>query len=165
MKKAQMGEIGMILMAFIGVIVGIALFISASQSVGSATTLSSLSNHTITGLVNNTVYYFTDYKNFGGTIIVTNQSSGVIIASGNYTITNNVVYNGALAVKLVPNAVPGYGGGTWNISVSEAQQTGYIDNAGGRGIAGIILVFAALSIAVVALVPTLRSGVLDMIGR
>jgi hypothetical protein len=93
--------------------------------------------------------------------LVINASNGVAISSGNYTITNNVVYNGALAVKLVPSASAGFRNpADWNISAT-AQTSEYIDNAGARGIAGLIAVFFALGLAIIVLVPSLRTEIMS----
>jgi len=164
MKKAQMGFVGIILIAFVTIVVGVALFQASAQSVGQSTTMGSVSNLTMPSTVNGTAYYFTNYKNFGGTITVTN-ATGYVMDSGNWTLTNNVVYNGALAVQVVPKATLGYYTQYWNWTVTQAQPLGYIEDSGARGVVAIILIFLALGIAVVALEPTLRSGVLDMMGR
>jgi protein-S-isoprenylcysteine O-methyltransferase Ste14 len=165
MDKKGQAQVGLIVMIAIVCIVGVILFQAIAQESGKSTTLVTLSNQTISTPANGTAYYFTSYKYFDETtLVVTNASSGTVINSGNYTITNNNIYNGALSVMLVPNADPAFAGKPWNISVT-AQPLEYISEGGARSIVPLIAIFFALAIGIVALTPTLRSGVLDMIGK
>jgi len=168
-KKAQTAlQIGVILTTFVAILVGVILFQTVAQQAGEGTNLATLSNLSLGTITNGTVYYNTDYRSWAGTILVTNASDGVLIGSGNYTIANNQIdpTTTGLSVSLTPTAdYPQFSGHIWNISVSTAQLVTYIANSGGRAMAGLIIIFFALAIAIVAIVPVLRSGALSLIGR
>jgi len=157
--KNKKGQIGMIVMVALVAIVGAILLLASAQNVGESTNTISVANLSLGTASNDTTVYLTDYRAISDVVI---YNTSVIVPSTNYTVTNNVVYNGALAVSVLPNsgAAYGYTGYEWNIS-GTAQPTGYIDNAGGRAVAGLIIIFFALAIAVVTLVPTIRSKVFE----
>lgn len=162
-----MAGVGTFMGIFVLVIVGIALFSASAQNVGEASDLLTIANRSLTGVaVSGTSQFFTDIKLISD-VKVFNATGDVEIPADNYTIVNNVVNEGALAVSITP-ATPapelGYDDGTWTID-GTAQPLGYIPEGGARSIAGLIAVFFALAIAIVALEPTLRSGVLNMVGR
>ena len=157
-KGENMG--GTLIVAFVAIILGITLFVSVAQIVGDTTNTYSI-NENFTAPANDTAYYFTNYKSLTG-VTIKNASNSLTITSGNYTITNNVVYNGAEAVKLVPDATAGYAEWSWNV-VGTVQPLTYIGDSAGRNFAALIPVFAALAIAIVALTPSLRSGILDLV--
>jgi putative effector of murein hydrolase LrgA (UPF0299 family) len=162
-KRGEMetnAMIGGILIAFVAIVVGIALFQSAAQSVGTATNTESVVNTSLTTVVNGTAQYL-NYRAISD-VVIYNETGG-IVGAGNYTITDNVVHNGALSVEIMPNATAGWKS-AWKVS-GTAQPTTYIDNAGARSIAGLVIIFAALAIAVVSLTPTLRSGLLEALGK
>ena len=97
---------------------------------------------------------------------LTNATGGggaVLIGSGNYTIKNNQVINGALATTITVDSAE-YAGEQWNLTFT-GQSLTYIPSSGGRAMASLIVIFFALLIAVVALEPTLRSGALNLIGK
>jgi len=163
-RKGEIG-IGVLLLTFIGVLVGLILFQAIAQEAGSSTNTVALVNVT-TGANNDTTAYLTDYRAISGVIIV-NGTDGIDVNSGNYTVTNNVIdpTTGGLAVSIVPVADDlGEWSGDWLIS-GTAQPTTYIASSGARAITGLIAVFFALAVAIVALVPTLRSEVLRMVSK
>lgn len=161
-KKGQM-SVGLILITFIAILVGIILFQVIAQQVGRSTTLDNIANMTIGTQTNGTTYYFANYQSITDVVIYGN-ASGISkrLDANNYTITNNVINpsNAQLSVGLLPSSAD-YTATSWNISGTGTPTT-YITNSGARGVAGIIAIMFALAIAVVALEPTLRSKVLDM---
>lgn len=156
-KKGQMGAI---MMVFIGVIVGITLFLTISQTVGTATSTVAVANESIATVVNGTAQYLTNYVYIESVVIV-NETNGVVIGAGNYTITNNVVHDGAEVVQIMPQATNAFKT-AWKVS-GTAQPQGYVGGAG-RSIALIIPILMALAIAVIAIEPTLRNGFKEMVG-
>jgi hypothetical protein len=161
-KKGQIG-IGMFLMAFIGIVVGISLFLAVAQGVGTATSTVNVVNKSLGLVSNSTTVYLTDYRSISN-VVVYNATTQVVNAA-NYTVTNDVVNNGALSVSFLAINTTGYTGAggvpyTWYIS-GTAQPVDYVGGAG-RQIALLIPIFFALLIAVIALEPTLRSKVLEM---
>lgn len=161
-KKGQI-EVGAILITAITLIVGVILFTAISQQVGSTTTLVT-PNVTLNTVVNGTAQYLTDYKSLTS-VVVQNETGGSIVAAGNYTVTNNFIHptTGALSVKILPDASTNVLT-AWYVS-GTAQPLDYIDDSAGRAIAGLIAVFFALAIAVVAMTPALRSGLMNLIGK
>ena len=165
-KKGQMDGLGMIIIVAVTLIVGVVFFQVIAQEIGSSTNTVEVVNQSLTAAaVNDTLQYVTNCRALSG-VIIFNATGDVEVASGNYTVTNNVVHptTGALSVSVNPtiSATPdlGYGVGIWKIS-GTCQPLTYIADSGGRAIANIIIIFFALAIVVVAISPTLRSGVLD----
>lgn len=149
--------LGLLLVAFLAIVVGVVLLQSAADQVAITTNTIAYNNTFGSDIVNETTQYLTDIRAIGGTIVVVNRTNGVVIGAGNYTITNNVAYNGGLAVSMKPvinNEIYAYG---WRIS-GTAQPIGYIDDTAGRSIANLIIIFFALAIAVIAIYPTLKEN-------
>jgi len=162
-KKGQM-EVGGILIAAITIIVGVILFTAIAQEVGGSTNTVAI-NTSLATTVNGTTQYLTDYRALSSAVI-TNETGGVILISGtDYTLTNNVLHptTGALTVSILPSANSSVTS-AW-IVTGDAQPLDYIADSAGRAIAGLIAVFFALAIAVVAMTPALKSGLLDLIGK
>jgi hypothetical protein len=157
--------VGAMLVAAIGIIVALVIFAGAIiPQVGESTSTADAVNRTVTP--SDTAFVRLDGIAWTN-VIATNATSGEVIGAGNYTIRNRVLdaTTGELTAEI--NATQRdatYANGNWNMSGTVAPE-GYISNSGGRAIAGLIAVFAALAIAVFALAPTLRSGILDMMGR
>lgn len=171
-KKAQM-SVGIVIMVFLTVIVGVILLDAAADEVGRSTSLVTLTNQSYAIGANGTFFNFTGFKNFDNVVIYnyTNESGKSandaaieprIILAGNYTIHNNQVVDGAEAVQLelrdAEFASTAYG---LNITAT-AQPTAYVSDSGARAVINLVLIFFALAVAVVALSPTLRSKVLNM---
>lgn len=163
MKSNKRGEatIGVLIMTAIAIIVGVILLVGSAQNIGESTNTITVANASLGVASNSTTVYLTSYKLISDVVI---YNGTAIVPATNYTVTNNVVYNGALAVSVLPSsgAIYNYTGYQWNIS-GTAQPIGYIPESGGRAVAGMIIVFFALSIAVVALTPSLRNGVMDLV--
>lgn len=155
-KKGQ--TMGMILGVFMMVLVGVVLFQASAQNIGEVRDTVTLANDSLSSNAdNNTLIYYTDYKKFEN-VVIYNETGNVLIPAANYTVTNNVVYNGALAVSINPDVSSKYQY-KWQVSAT-AYPTTYDDSSGGRALAGIIVILFAMAIAVVTLQPTLRSKVL-----
>ena len=165
-KKGQVeAGLGMIIMVAITLIVGVIFFQAIAQEVGESTNTYDIVNVSLGTVTNGTTIYLTDYKALSSVSIDGNCSgTSVTIASGNYTITDNVIdpTTGGLSVSILPASE--YTGLTWCVNAT-AQPPTYISESGGRAVASLIAIFFALAVAVVALSPTMRSGVLDMMGK
>ena len=167
-NKGEMNMVGYMIVIAVTLVVGLVLFQVIAQEVGESTSTVTLANQSLTGAaVNDTAQYITNCRALSD-VKVFNATGDVEVGSGNYTITNNVVYNGALAVQIVPgvSATPelGYKVGVWTID-GTCQPLDYIADSGGRAMASLIVIMFALAVLVVALTPTLRSGVVDMVTR
>jgi len=167
---SSLGMAGVLLTVFVGVVIALALFTGGiAPQVYSATNTYSLTNDTVT-LASHPTVNVTDItgQEYIATpaAVITNASnhSQAVIASTNITIGEGVsTTSGLKSVQLtVLDTV--WSGQNVNVSYTFGAD-GYIDNAGGRSLAGLIVLFAALAIGIVALVPTLRNGVLDLVSR
>lgn len=164
-KKGQvMNGLGMIIIVAVTLIVGVVFFQVIAQEVGSSTNTVAVANQSLTGAaVNDTLQYIT-YCRALSSVVMWNATGDVEVASGNYTVTNNVIHptTGALCVSINPtiSATPdlGYDLGVWDID-GTCQPLTYIADSGGRAVASIIVIFFALAIAIVAISPTLRSEI------
>ena len=158
-KKGQLG-FGAILIAFIGVIVGITLFVVVAQTIGTSTSTVAIVNQSLGTVSNSTTAHLTNMRSISNVVVY--NSTTQVVAAANYTVTNNVVNNGALTVSFLAINTTGYTGNTWYIS-GTAEPTDYVGGAAGS-IALLIPIFFALLIAVIALEPTLRGGLKDLMG-
>jgi hypothetical protein len=167
-KKGQneMGMIAVFIGIFVAVIVGIALFQASAQQVGEASDLFTLENVSMpSAAVAGEAQYLTDFKSISG-LVVFNATNDVEVPSSNYTATNNVIdpTTGGLSVNITP-IVTGlnntWAAGTWTVD-GTGQTPEYISDSGARAVARLIIIFFALAIAVVTIIPTLRSKVLGM---
>lgn len=164
-KKGQIG-VGAIIMVAITVIVGAIFLVAIAQETGKSTNTVSVANASLGVADNDTAVYLTDYRALSD-VVVWNESE-VIIPSTNYTVTNNQIdpTTGSLSVKVQPNsaAIWNYTDWTWTIS-GTAQPVTYVAESGGRAMVSLIVIFFAIAVAFVALEPTLRSNLLEMMGR
>ena len=168
-KKGQNAlGIGIILVTFITIIVGVILFQAVAQQAGEGTSLSTVVNETVSTSIDNVTTFYLDYRSIADVIIVNGTVDGEgNVVSGNYTVTNNAIdpSDGTLSVGITPLTTEDWSvfGTTWRISGTAQPQT-YIADSAGRSITGLIAIFFALAVAIIALTPTLRSGILNMLG-
>jgi hypothetical protein len=153
-KKAQMAGVGALIMMFVAIIVGVVLLQSSAQNIGSSINTVAVVNESLGVASNSTTVYLTSYKSISDVVVI-NNSNGAIVPATNYTVTNNVVYNGQEAVSILPKATTAYAGYQWNIS-GTAQPLGYVPESGSRTIVGLIVLFGALAIAIIVLGPSLK---------
>ena len=161
-RKGQIG-VGVFLIMFIGVVVGIAILQQSATNIAVLTTEVVVANQSFTFPTNAT--YVTLTGQSARSVSVINQTGLEVVNEGNYTIVNNVVNNGALESRLygkanIPNSR--YAGRLVNVSYTY-QPYGYDTSAGGRTIAGLIIIFSALAIAVVAITPVFREKIIDLV--
>ena len=149
-------------MIAVTLIVGVILFQAIAQEVGSSTSTTTVVEESIGATTNDTAIYLTNYRSLSDVILINGTAQGgVVIDEGNYTVTNNVIdpTTGGLSVSILPQADVSIYGQTWYLNAT-AQPVTYIADSGSRAIAGLIIVFFALAIAVVALLPVFKSEVL-----
>jgi len=152
MEKDKFG-IGVIVMMFITVLVGVILLVPIAQNVGQTRDLATLENDTtMTIAVNDTAQYVTNCRALSD-VVIYNETGDVAVPSGQYTVVNNVVHNGALAVEITPDAAAAYKS-IWTIDAT-CQPLTYIAESGGRAMAGLVVLFFALLIALVAMTPAM----------
>jgi len=153
------GEIGIteFLVVFIGIIVGLVLFVPIGQFVGTATgaNLATYSNQSITMPAIGSSADLNGQE-LVGTPVVTNSTitTGGRVPATNFTIDERVDSQGLKGVVLTSKGGD-YVGSVVNISY-QSYPDGYIDNAGGRSMALLIPIFVALATMVIGLMPSVR---------
>jgi len=162
-KKAEMGDIGLILVMFIAVLVGLILFAAIAQNVGLTRDLGRIDNETVTTAANGSTITLNGklvsglfiYNATGDPAATGGNGTGNLVS--NFTLTNNVLSNGELIVTLRSDHEQ-LSSASMNVSY-DYQPLTFIAESGTRSIAGIIIIFTALAVFV-ASIPRLR----DMFG-
>jgi len=159
-KRGQMGMVGGLIMLAITIIVGAILMQGAAQNTDSVVNLATLKNYSLGTIANSTTVYITTYKSISNPV-VTNSTNGAVIAATNFTITNNVAYNGGEAIKFTATAKDGEGftGAVWQIN-GTVQPLAYADSAG-RSLTNLIIIMTALALLAVVVGYVVKSSQLD----
>ena len=165
-KKGEDIGIGMIIIVAMVAIIGAVFLQAIAQQVGDVTNTFDVANESVAHANGTTLALITQLQGKRVTdVVVYNASDAIIVASGNYTIYQNQVIDGVETAGINVSADAIYQVlGTWNVSYT-TQPTTYDANSGGRAVAGIIVIFFALAIAVAMLIPTMRSKILDSMKR
>lgn len=140
---------------FITVLTGVILFQTIAQQVGTSTNTISVANESFTLASEGGSVYLTNYRSISGVVIY--NRTGTLVPSANYTVTNDVVYNGALAVKVTTGSINAYANDSANISGTALPLT-YISDSGSRSVAALIVIMFALAVLSVTLYPVLKNG-------
>ena len=145
--------LGMLLVAAIAIIVGITLLETASNNVtGVVTEVSGVNVSATMGAVTVPVAV-TGYQGIDGSYTVVFQNA----TAANVTVAS-ASSNGQKILYATPNDA---GAATRVVKITGTlQPTGYIDDPAGRSIAGLIVIFGALAIAVVGLYPVVKEHLL-----
>ena len=161
-KKAQAG-VGVFIMVTVVIIVGLVILGQVSfTNIGTMTKTVNVVNGSVTAPAYGAVTYLNGQA--ARDIVVINATSNTIIPSTNYTVTNYVNVNGEL--KTVFNASGNSNLGWYGKSINVTytyEPYGYDTNSGNRSVIALVAIFAALAVAVIALVPVLREEVIDLI--
>lgn len=160
-KKGQ--TIGGVIITAIGIIVALTLLVGGVtegygtltqtvQQVNQNLTLRSDQATTLTG------------KN-PTSVVVRNGTSGTLVAAANYTITKEkILADGTLGSTIqLGTGVNAADNNTVKTLNYTYEPLGYATDSATRSIAGLILIFAGLAVAVFALVPILRNDVLGIV--
>lgn len=158
-KKGQSMQV--LIFVFIAVLVGVILFQAIADQVAGTTDTVTVNLSETLGVVG-TPLYIEEFRAITGVTIVnaSNQSETLTVTT-DYTVSNNALdTTGALSTQIATV------NGTWNSSAVYVQGTAqpltYIDSGGGRALAGLIVIFFALAIAVVALYPVYQGKLMSM---
>jgi hypothetical protein len=147
-NKGQMNMIGGLVMLAIAIIVGTILLQGSAQNIGGVVNTVTVANISLGAkVVNQTAQYITGYKALSNVVVI-NETNGVVIGAGNYTLTNNVVYNGQETVKIVPDTTAEFKS-IWKVS-GTGQPLTYASDGGSRSVTSLIVVLMALALASVA---------------
>lgn len=160
-RKGQV-TIGALIMVFVVVIVGVAFLTGGiASNVAQTRTLSSVANSTITSdAINVTVEM--PGSGYTDTPIIINSSGDELTVTTDYVTESRAapVTSGVVTNTFIPRTADG---ASQSINVSyTSEPDGYDTSSGGRAIILLVIIFATLAIAVVALVPALRSGVMEL---
>lgn len=160
-KRGQVVGIGFIILAFVVIVVGLALYTgSLSPNVGQLTQTRNSFNQSFTVPANGGASQITNCEQKAISVILTNATSGAIVPSTNYTISQVVGSGNVLVAQL--NSTGGvYASRSVNLSCNY-EPYGYLSDGGSRGIALIIPVFFAIAL-LVAVIPSAREGFMDFI--
>ena len=161
--EAKFNFAGIIVITAIALIIGASLLSTVAKDAGKMLNSVSLSNGTyaIGSTIGGKTWLIG--QELLSTPVVTNASgSGNLINSGNWTITEGVnpsTGNKGIVYTKLSNDI----NTSVNISYTYGPE-GYIEDSGSRSIVPLIILFFALLIMVIAIVPVLRSGLLEAIG-
>ena len=151
----NLGKVGLLIGVAIMIIVGVIFLQTSAQAVGTVTDTVTVENTSLATVVNDTAQYLTDYKSLAS-VVIYNETNDAIVGAGNYTVTNNVIYNGAEAVRIVPDTTADYKS-AWVVS-GTAQPLTYVKDAGSRAMANLISIMFALALLTIALYPVIKDG-------
>lgn len=162
-KQGQMG-VGMIVMIFITIILGAIFLQTIAQSVGESVNTVALANQTETLAANGASIYITEWRAINS-IVILNATNNVIITSGNYTVTNDVLdpTTGGLSVQITTDDTA-FASLAVKIS-GTAQPTTYISDSGSRAMANLIVIMFALAVLVVIIGPSVSREFLASLGN
>lgn len=157
----ELKMIGGLVVAAVAIIIGLAFLTgSIAGTVGDMTTKSNIPITTQVTFPTNTTALTLTGQAVESVVIINDTTT---VAAGNYTVSNRVVSNGQLVATIIGVGANPYSGNNVNISYTY-EPFGYATDGGTRAILSLVLVFVGLAIAVIALVPALRSGVVDFMG-
>ena len=154
-KKAQIG-IGVIITIAIAIIVGLILFqpIASNVEIGTRANSGVVSANTSITATQNVNYELTGQE-LVSVIAVINATGDIVVPASNYTVTEcvrtsdnlkGICYKGLGVYNTLGT------GGSGAVKVAYTYYpAGYIDDAGGRAISGIIILLTAIGIAIVVL--------------
>lgn len=152
--------VGVILTVFVGIVVGLAIFTGGISTPVAQITQTVSETQTITMPATTTPVTLRGQAATGVTVINATNASQTVPAS-NYSVANYVVSNGALITQLSSTGAGVWNGTSVNVSYT-SEPYGYARDAGSRAMTSLIIIFAALAVAVFAMTPVLRNGILDM---
>lgn len=164
-KAENSNMIGVLIMTFITIIVGVILLIAAAEQIG-ITTDSTLFNSTVTAAANASSIDLEGQDILSTPIVVNgtnNETNASPIITGDFEFTEIVSLTTGVKTISMRTIIATHASEVVNVTYDYGSD-GYIDNSGGRALASIILVFMALAIMVVALTPVLRNGLKDLMG-
>ena len=166
-NKGQNFTVAALIILFISVLIGLVLLPTISQYVGSVTDTYAFNSSAGSGQVTFPADGATidlEGQEIIGSVLAWNTTQDLKIVAANYTISEGVSATTGLKSIQLTAVGSEYDGVLVNVSY-EYGPDGYIDSAGGRSIAGLITLFFALAIAIIAMTPAFRNKLFDLVGR
>lgn len=159
-KKGQFGGVGVLVIVAVAVIVVMTLIPTIASNMTTLTTKNTITNDLKTfPNASAATNYVVLQGQAASSVTVKNRTGDVTIPASNYSIQNYVVNNGALETRLVAVDTT-YLGYLVNVSYT-SEPYGYDTNAGGRGVASLVLILSALAVAVVVIKYVIDNEVFD----
>ena len=142
--------IGSIIIATVGILIGLALFTTSAQFIGTSTNLATSVNQSFTMPALNAEKDLAPcgQKNTSA-VVIYNVSGDFLVTSGNYTVRQATGDDGYLSARINATGQP-FNATAVNVSCSY-EPKGYITDGSTRTVAGLIVIVGALLIAIVAL--------------
>lgn len=160
-RTGQYAIVGALIMAFIGIIIGLTLLSpTVSNAVHEMTNTETVAAGTQVNCATGTTLTLKGKHTTGFT--PTNESTGDAIPSSNYTLVNEKILTDGTIGSQVTWKAGTLLGNPCNVTYTY-QPLGYATDGGSRAIADTIIIFLAIAIFVIALVPTLRNPALDFV--
>lgn len=135
--------LGLFITFLIVVAVVIAMLPQIAQSQASITDTTEVSNQTFVSGAESATVYITNFKSISDVVMY--NGTGDLIPASNYTVTNDQLSDGALAVGVTTGTVNAYANETWSIS-GTAEPLTYGGDSGTRAIAGLIVLLSAIGV-------------------
>lgn len=170
-RKGQeaLNGIGIFVSIFVVVIVGLALFTASAQNVGITTNQIDSVNITVTAGAADTAVDIVGQEIFGTPVVMNNtvgNNTGNETANSSVFTFSEEISNstGQKTISMLTNDFGDWNGEQVSITYTYGAD-GYIDDAGARSVALLIVIFFAVAIMAISLIPALRSKVLEQMGR
>lgn len=154
---------GLLLMGFIGAIVGLAIIQSISTSIGGMTNTYEARNTTVTAGAVGTPVDIAG-QTLVGDYVLYNESEDATIDTANATITGGISATDSLLTLQLNTLDEVWEGEGINVSYPYGD-SGYLESPANRSVADLILIFAGLGIVIVVLTIVMKSELMRLIGR
>jgi len=158
---------GLILLAFIAALVGLVLTQTIASNISGFTDTILLSNTTVTAGAYPTVNVtdLTGQEFISGKVFNATNVSGVdLITNTNVSIGEGISATTGLKSVQLTILDPQWASRSLNITYTYGPD-GYVDNAAGRSVSNLILIFLAIGIAVVVLAVTMRPELMSTLDK
>ena len=172
-NKGQGVNLGLLITVAITLIVGLVLLVPVAQEAGFATSKITYTNISTPIGANGSYHNFTDmtvidsieaynYTNASG--VMTTITPIHIVAATNYTTYNEVVVGDVEVSQFrLENAL--FADTAYGLNITRTGEASTYISGGANPITKLIIIFFAIGIMVIALIPTTRSKILEAFGR
>lgn len=153
----EIKQVGLLLMVALGLIVGLVLITPTADNIAQSTQTVTFSNYTVTTGTVAAPATLTGFQEVVGTYTIVNYTNAAVPPTGNVTMSSGIVNNVKVLRLVTTNA-------SWAntrvvINATTIYPAGYIEDAGGRAIAPLVIIFGAIALAVVALLPSIKDTI------
>lgn len=157
----NLAEFGVIVIAAVTILIGLAFWPAVSPNIGAMTKTFDSTNVTMTLPAVTATSELPMCGQKAISIIITNATGGATVPATNYTVTQSQGIDGYLVAKVTTASQSFYASKSVNVTCNY-EPKGYINESGSRGIVALIAVFLAILIAVAAM-PNVRDKFFDFL--